>query len=87
MKFTNAQLYTQQTNGGNNSTFKAQTSWIVANKDALNIKHVSQLGDYVQNVDNNGNDTEWKHDSQRFYFTFETASSSLSILPFVKLFS
>lgn len=54
------QFYTEQTNGGNNSTFKAQTSWIVANKDALNIKHVSQLGDCVQNGDNNGNDIEWK---------------------------
>ncbi|HRG51829.1 MAG TPA: hypothetical protein PLL00_03260 [Bacteroidia bacterium] len=54
------QFYTEQTNGGNNSTFKAQTSWIVANKDALGIKHVSQLGDCVQNGDNGGNDIEWK---------------------------
>lgn len=54
------QFYTEQTNGGNNSTFKAQTNWIVANKDVLNIKHVSQLGDCVQNGDNNGNDIEWK---------------------------
>lgn len=54
------QFYTEQTNGGNNSTFKAQTNWIVANKDALSIKHVSQLGDCVQNGDNGGNDIEWK---------------------------
>lgn len=54
------QFYTEQTNGGHNNTFKAQTSWIVANKDALNIKHVAQLGDCVQNGDNNGNDIEWK---------------------------
>jgi hypothetical protein len=54
------QFYTEHTNGGNNSTFKAQTNWIVANKDVLNIKHVSQLGDCVQNGDNGGNDIEWK---------------------------
>lgn len=54
------QFYTEQSNGGNNSTFKAQTNWIVANKDVLNIKHVSQLGDCVQNGDNGGNDIEWK---------------------------
>lgn len=54
------QFYTEQTNGGSNATFKAQTSWIVANKTALNIKHVSQLGDCVQNGDNGGNDIEWK---------------------------
>jgi len=54
------QFYTEQTNGGNNSTFKAQTNWIVANKDPLNIVHVSQLGDCVQNGDNGGNDIEWK---------------------------
>jgi hypothetical protein len=54
------QFYTEQTNGGNNNTFKAQTNWIVANKDALSIKHVSQLGDCVQNGDNGGNDIEWK---------------------------
>lgn len=52
------QFYTEQTNGGNNSTFKAQTNWIVANKDALNIKHVSQLGDCVQNGDSF--EIEWK---------------------------
>ena len=52
------QFYTEQTNGGNNSTFKAQTSWIVANKNSLNIKHVAQLGDCVQNGDSF--EVEWK---------------------------
>jgi hypothetical protein len=54
------QFYTEQTNGGNNSVFKAQTNWIVTNKSALNIVHVAQLGDCTQNGDNGGNDIEWK---------------------------
>jgi hypothetical protein len=54
------QFYTEQTNGGNNSVFKAQTNWIVANKSALNIAYVAQLGDCTQNGDNGGNDIEWK---------------------------
>src|SRR5262249_18312721 len=52
------QFYTEQSNGGNNSIFKAQTKWIVAQKDTLNIKYVCQLGDCAQNGDNGGNDIE-----------------------------
>lgn len=54
------QFLTQEANGGKNSMFKTQTKWIVDNKSKLNIVHVCQLGDCVQNGDNNGNDIEWK---------------------------
>lgn len=54
------QFYTSQTRGGSNKMFKAQTEWVVENKDLLNIAHVMQLGDCVQNGDNNGDDIEWK---------------------------
>lgn len=54
------QHYTGQVNGGLINTFKAQTHWITNQKDALNIKYVSHLGDIVQNGDNNGNDIEWR---------------------------
>ncbi len=45
-------------NGGANAAqFAAQTQWIVDNKDALNIRFVSGLGDIVQN--GNSFDSEW----------------------------
>ena len=43
---------------GSAATFSAQTQWIVANKDALNIVFVTGLGDIVQN--GNANDAEWQ---------------------------
>jgi hypothetical protein len=43
----------------NYANFSAQTQWIVDNKDSLNIKFVTHLGDIVQNGNNNGNDAEW----------------------------
>ena len=49
------------------SLFTAQTSWIVANKDALNIKFVSHLGDVVDQGDANA--TAWNN-----------ANSSMSLL-------
>lgn len=54
------QFYTEQSRGGSNAIFKAQTSWVVANQEALNIVHTMQLGDCVQNGQNGGNDIEWK---------------------------
>lgn len=55
------QYYTaepQGTFGGNNSMFKAQTSWIVNNRAARNIAFVGQLGDCSQN--GNTFEVEWK---------------------------
>jgi len=39
--------------------FRAQTEWIVANKDVMNIAYVAHLGDCVENGDFGGNDVEW----------------------------
>ncbi len=45
-------------NGGSNAAkFTAQTQWIVANKDPLNIVFVTGWGDIVEN--GNANDSEW----------------------------
>lgn len=53
------QFYTGEINGGNNSIFKSQTNWIVENKNALNIKYLSHLGDCVQNGDGAFAEIEW----------------------------
>ncbi len=46
-------------NGGANAAhFQAQTQWIVANKDTLNIRFVTGLGDIVEN--GNTFDSEWQ---------------------------
>ncbi len=50
------QHYTDDVN--NNQYFYDQTNWIVANKDALNIVFISQLGDCVENGDTY--DSEWQ---------------------------
>lgn len=55
------QYYTaepQGTNGGNNSMFKSQTSWIVNNRVTRNIAFVGQLGDCTEHGD--ANEIEWK---------------------------
>ena len=50
------QHYTDNVN--NNQYFYDQTNWIVANKDALNVVFISQLGDCVENGDTF--DSEWQ---------------------------
>lgn len=55
-----AQFYTEQSWGGRNYMFRAQTQWVVDNQDRMNIAHTVQLGDCTQNGDNGGNDIEWK---------------------------
>src|SRR6185295_17962428 len=50
------QFYTEQpqgnTNGGNNAMYKAQTNWIAANRQSMNIVYVGHLGDCSENGDN-----------------------------------
>ena len=53
------QFYTGQINGGNNSIFKSQANWILSNKNALNIKYLTHLGDCVQNGDAAFAEIEW----------------------------
>ena len=47
-------------NPSNYANYSAQTHWIVANKDTLNIKFVTHLGDIVEHGNNGGNDLEWQ---------------------------
>ncbi len=58
--FPDTQFYTSELNGGTNAILKSQCDWTVANKNALNIVYVNQLGDCVEHGDNSGNDIEWK---------------------------
>lgn len=60
MGLPDTQYYTSLLNNGTNEMFKAQTAWIVAHKDSLNIAHVCHFGDCVQNGDYNGDPTEWE---------------------------
>jgi concanavalin A-like lectin/glucanase superfamily protein/List-Bact-rpt repeat protein/fibronectin type III domain protein len=54
------QYYTGELHGGTAAIFDAQTNWITANRVARNIVYVGQLGDCVENGDNDGNDIEWQ---------------------------
>jgi len=60
------QFYTaepQGTSGGNNNMFKAQTKWIVDNRQSRNIVYVGQLGDCTNNGDDPpgaDNTIEWR---------------------------
>ncbi len=59
------QYYVSSLNGGRPETFVAQTDWIVANKLASNIAFVTQLGDCVENGDNNP--LEWHRATNALY--------------------
>jgi hypothetical protein len=43
------QFYTEQSNGGTNAMFKAQTRWVVENRVSRNIAAVAHLGDVTDN--------------------------------------
>jgi len=45
------QYYTSGKNGGDPAIFNSQIQWILANKDAMNIVYVAQMGDCVENGD------------------------------------
>ena len=47
-----AQNYTGNLNGGSNAIFKAQTQWIVSQRAVRNIVYATQIGDIVENGDN-----------------------------------
>jgi len=51
------QFYAENYGGQRAATFAAQTQWIVANRDALNIAFVSHMGDIVNN---SNNPQEWR---------------------------
>ena len=56
--------------------FDAQTQWIVANKDNLNIVYVAHLGDVVQH--GNGEDLEWQHAEHSMSFLEDPSTTNLA---------
>ena len=72
------QFYMQNTGGASVSTVYAQMNWITNKKDSLNIKYAIQLGDCVQNGDNNGNDSEWKRADTAFKFIEDPITTNLT---------
>ncbi|WP_276132069.1 LamG-like jellyroll fold domain-containing protein [Polluticoccus soli] len=69
------QFYTSHMNGATNATFKAQTTWIRSSIATMNIVYAIQLGDCVQNGDNNGNDIEWKRADTSFRIIEDPATT------------
>lgn len=71
------QFYTGQVNGGNNSIFKSQADWVVRNKNALNIKYLTHLGDCVQNGDAAFAEIEWMRADTSMTIIEDPASTQL----------
>ncbi len=68
------QFYTAEKNGGKNSSFKAQTNWIVNQKDNLNIQFVVHYGDITDsNTINN-----WKRADTAMSFLENPATTGLT---------
>ncbi|WP_234047305.1 Ig-like domain-containing protein [Luteolibacter pohnpeiensis] len=62
------QFYSENKNGDRAAIFSAQTDWIVAERDALNIGFVLHLGDVSQNGDRVDTAPEqWKNASDAMY--------------------
>lgn len=62
------QWYSENAGGNRAAIFSAQTDWIVAQRNALNIAAVLHLGDITQNGDNPSTATEeWSNASQAMY--------------------
>jgi hypothetical protein len=60
--------------GSDPAIFKAQTKWIVENKDTLNIAYVAHEGDIVQNPDRKN---EWKNASAAMSLLEDPATTKL----------
>ena len=71
------QFYHEQSNGATDKIARAQMDWIVNNKKSLNIVYAIQLGDCVQNGDNNGNDIEWRRADTTFRIIEDTSKTHL----------
>jgi hypothetical protein len=63
---------------GTPEIFKAQTQWIVENKDSLNIVYIAHVGDLVQRGDNNGNDIEWLNADSAMSILEDSVSTGLA---------
>lgn len=73
------QFYSENTGGQRAALFSAQTDWIVAEKDALNIGFVLHLGDISQNGDNPATAlTQWTNASDAMYRLENPATTGLT---------
>lgn len=62
------QYYSENVGGNRAAIFSAQTDWIVAQKDFLNIAFVMHLGDVTDHGDNPATrDTEWANAKEAMY--------------------
>lgn len=57
------QFYACDCSGGSPDTFTAQTAWIAAQREALNIRYVAHVGDCVQNGDEVPAEWGWANDA------------------------
>ncbi len=78
IELPDAQNYTGRLDGGTLEIFKAQTQWIVDNKDSLNIVYIAHVGDSVQRGDNNGNDIEWLNEDAAMSILEDSVSTGLA---------
>ncbi|MCZ6702814.1 MAG: T9SS type A sorting domain-containing protein [Ignavibacteria bacterium] len=81
------QWYSENDGNGAISTFIAQTEWIVASKNSLNIVYVAHLGDCVQNGDTGDdflpsvtptNVQEWDNASSAMYLLEDSFTTGLT---------
>jgi hypothetical protein len=69
-----AQFYSAGLNGGTPAMFRAQTDWIVAHRESLNVAFVVQEGDIVNNADVL---SQWDNAANAMYALEDTARTHL----------
>jgi hypothetical protein len=70
-----AQFYSAETNGGTAAMFRAQTDWIVAHRESLNVAYVVQAGDIVNDGDSDS--AQWENAVNAMYALEDTARTHL----------
>lgn len=70
------QYYTSGKNGGSPAIMNAQTQWITAKKDSLNIVYVAQLGDCVE--DGDLDETQWQAAEVAMEFIEDSITTNLA---------
>ena len=70
-----AQFYSAGMNGGTPAMFRAQTEWIAAHRESLNVACVVQEGDIVNDGDTQGG--EWANAADAMYALEDTALTHL----------
>jgi hypothetical protein len=69
-----AQYYSAEMNGGTAAMFRAQTDWIAAHRESLNVAYVVQEGDIVNNADVLA---QWDNAASAMYALEDTALTHL----------